>query len=54
MELEVNGESDDEKSDDLDITKEKQKKSCSKIKEMNVAITKNSRRLVEKVSEAQR
>ena len=54
MELEVNGESDDEKSEELDNTKKKKKKSYSKIKEMNVAIAKNSRRLVEKVSEAQK
>ena len=54
MELEVNRESDDEKNEEDDNTKKKKKKSCSMIKEMNVAIAKNSRRLVEKVSEAQK
>ena len=38
MELEVNGESDDEKTEELDNTKKKKKKSGSKIKDMNVAI----------------
>ena len=54
IELEVNRESDDEKNEEHDNTKKKKKKSCSMIKEMNVAIAKNSRRLVEKVSEAQK
>ena len=52
MEMEVNLESDDENDEKLENTKKKKKKSCLVMKEMNVAIAKDSKRLVEKVVEA--